>query len=102
MLFDVDLKERTVHDVRFGDYERKVLEVTTRGEITSREDLETMVDKIEDEIYICVKDYATIELLVKSPSKRLRLEVSYPFFKDIVQKEIGDMWEKSNAPRIKR
>ena len=102
MLFDVDLKERNVHDVRFGDYERKVLEVTTRGEITSREDLETMVDKIEDEIYICVKDYVTIELLVKSPSKSLRLEVSYPFFKDIVQKEIGDMWEKSNTPRVKR
>ena len=102
MLFDIDLKERKVHDIRFGDYERKVLEVTTRGEITSREDLETMIDRIEDEIYICVKDYATIELLVKSPSKSLRLEVSYPFFKDIVQDELANMWEKNKAPRVKR
>ena len=102
MLFDVDLKERRVHDIKHGDYDIKVLEVSARDEITSREDVELLVDKVEDEIYIAVMDYVRIELLVKSPSKSLRLEVSYPFFKDIVQKEIGDMWEKNNTPRVKR
>lgn len=102
MLFDVDLKERRVHDIKHGDYDIKVLEVATREEITSREEVECLVDKVEDELYIAVMDYVRIELLVKSPSKSLRIEVSYPFFKDIVQKEIGDMWEKNNTPRVKR
>ena len=102
MLFDVDLKERRVHDFKHGDQDIKVLEVATREEITSREEVECLVDKVEDELYIAVMDYVRIELLVKSPSKSLRIEVSYPFFKDIVQKEIGDMWEKNNTPRVKR
>ena len=102
MLFDVDLKERRVHDIKHGDYDIKVLEVATRQEITSREEVECLLDKVEDELYIAVMDYVRIELLVKSPSKSLRIEVSYPFFKDIVQKEIGDMWEKNNTPRVKR
>lgn len=102
MLFDVDLKERRVHDIKHGDYDIKVLEVATREEITSREEVECLVDKVEDELYIAVMDYVRIEFLVKSPSKSLRIEVSYPFFKDIVQKEIGDMWEKNNTPRVKR
>lgn len=102
MLFDLDLKERRVHDIRHGDYDIKVLEVATRGEITYREEVEALVDRVEDELYVTVMDYVRIELLVKSPSKSLRLEVSYPFFKDIVQKELGDMWDKTYGPRVKR
>lgn len=102
MLFDLDLKERRVHDIRHGDYDIKVLEVTTRGEITSRDEVEALVDRVEDELYVTVMDYVRIELLVKSPSKSLRLEVNYPFFKDIVQKKLGDMWDKTYGPRVKR
>ena len=102
MYISVDLKERNVHDIKHGDYERKVLEVTCGSDITSKEEAISLVDKVEDELYICTKNYATVELLVKTPSTSLRLEVSYPFFKDIVQDELANMWEKNKTPRVKR
>jgi len=101
MLFDLDLKERLIKNYKYGYVNcdpngtriRKVLEVSTRGEITDRSELEDIIDRIEDEIDMCVRDYVCIDLLIKTPSWSLRKELSTIFFADITKKEVGDAWE---------
>ena len=98
MMFDLDLKEKMITNYKYGYVNcnpmgqrvRKVLEISTRGDLTSRDELESILDKVGDEIEVCVCDYVCIDVRIKTPSFSMDYEVGYPYFHDIVKNEICD------------
>lgn len=108
MLFDLDLKEKLITNYKYGYVNcdpmgkrvRKVLEISTRGDLVDREELESILDKVEDEIDVSVSEYVCINVRIKTPSFVVEQEVGYPYFHDIVKKELCDAcFEKKKGIR---